>query len=135
MSPSPKSPAQSEEPLSPAETKMDVPSAAAVWNADLKATFDGSTLKASQTPKLWLTMDGGLSEAVRFSRARSPPNVVVSAQTASTIEAFGAIALAISPSRSASPSAPLAPGSVHAFEPAGWVVVTVPVNLLRNSLR
>src|SRR5580698_5572288 len=80
-------------------------------------------------------MDGGLVEAVKFSRARRPPNVVVSAQTASTIEAFGAIALAISPSISASLSAPFGPGSVQAFEPAGWVVVTVPLNLLRNSVR
>src|SRR5580658_2142278 len=80
-------------------------------------------------------MEGGLAEAVRFSRARRPPNVVVSSQTASTIDALGAMALAISASRSASPSAPLGPGSVQAFGPVGWLVVTVPVYLLRNSLR
>ena len=81
-------------------------------------------------------IDGGVAELTRFSTAiRTPLVVLESLQVATTMAASGAMALATSASRSASPSAELVPGLVQVEPPLGCVVVTVPDHLLRKVLR
>src|SRR5580698_115746 len=64
-----------------------------------------------------LTIDGGADLPLsRFWMAINPPNVVVSAQDASSIVAFGAAALAHCTSSEASSLSPFSPGSMQLWD-------------------
>src|SRR5208283_1037565 len=88
-----------------------------------------------------LTTEGRFDCANRFSRAISPPNVVVSAQAATMIAALGAAADAYSTAIAASLSSPLTVGAPQLLVPvagAGASCVSVANGYTRerpNSLR